>query len=568
MVKRVLIADADGRRARHPQDSLGPRSQHRARSARGRSRASATSVTRPCSSRCRSCTRRACSRERSASSRTCMPPRSRVPRRSERSPANSSSRRSADSARSLLQSALAGAPGRRRGDRRDSRPAGSGAEAGAVVSVGWEALEHPWLVALGWLVILSLFATALPALALAAWRFVRAHRPSSRPVRRRGVRVRDSRRADAFALPLLLVVPSLAEPTRATRVQARSTPSLPRATSVGPTGGEHDAVRAPASASGSASSAFASVPPAVLGLVAIAWSTGVVLLLVRLLLAWTAANRSPPTRDPDRSESAARDLRAPECRCRRPGHEPGRVDRGRCPGRRRRSCAGGPRARASPGVHAGRRARADPGSRTHPCGTRRLRRQPRAVRLRSLHVPQPAIWWIGARIREAREFCCDDVSVDVAGDTRPLCRGAHARRPTRHRPARPARRRHGRPSTHHPCPSPPRGRTHHVHADRSGIPGHRRHRHRVRRSAFDLRHGVTAALCAVARCPAALCKAVLSRTGFRSDRRAARFASAGCRPPRLTCVEPSKSRTSRRWRSRRCGSLGCSRSSPERDEPS
>ena len=28
----------------------------------------------------------------------------------------------------------------------------------------------------------------------------------------------------------------------------------------------------------------------------------------------------------------------------------------------------------------------------------------------------PAIWWVSSRIREAREYCCDDVAVEVSGE--------------------------------------------------------------------------------------------------------------------------------------------------------
>jgi beta-lactamase regulating signal transducer with metallopeptidase domain len=192
---------------------------------------------------------------------------------------------------------------------------------------------------------------------------------------------------------------------------------LPLATSVGPTGGEHNAAPAPASASGSASRAFAWVPPAVLGLVAIAWITGAVLLLIRLLLAWTAANRlrrratlidPSPLRETFERLSAGAGVQGTSLAVSTEVDAPVVVG-----------------VRAPAVLVPAHLLEFMPDDGLAPILAHEITHVVRGDYAANLAQSifeafmchSPAIWWMGARIREAREFCCDDVSVDVAGDT-------------------------------------------------------------------------------------------------------------------------------------------------------
>lgn len=72
-------------------------------------------------------------------------------------------------------------------------------------------LDEPWLVALGWLVILSLLTTTLPALALAEWRLVRPRASALNQHRAAFGAFVSAAIVGLIALPLLLVAPAGSE---------------------------------------------------------------------------------------------------------------------------------------------------------------------------------------------------------------------------------------------------------------------------------------------------------------------------------------------------------------------
>jgi hypothetical protein len=149
-------------------------------------------------------------------------------------------------------------------------------------------LEHASLVALGWLVILSLCASTLPALALAGWRLLRPAAPAPRQHRAAVVAFAAAAALALVAVPLLLVVPAS---SGAPDVPGVSISTAPRAPAARDAATAPVAPPVPAVPPRPAPSASALLLPAVLGLVAIAWGTGATLLLGRLMVALGAASR-------------------------------------------------------------------------------------------------------------------------------------------------------------------------------------------------------------------------------------------------------------------------------------
>src|SRR5699024_7139415 len=121
-----------------------------------------------------------------------------------------------------------------RGDRRDPGAAGPGAAAGAVVSVPWGVLEHPGLVALGWLVILSLLVTAVPALVFFAWSLLRSTASARNKYRAAVIAFGVAAVLALVAIPLLLVGPALVPPRLESMEPPLSTPLLRSERTVGP----------------------------------------------------------------------------------------------------------------------------------------------------------------------------------------------------------------------------------------------------------------------------------------------------------------------------------------------
>ena len=274
-------------------------------------------------------------------------------------------------------------------------------------------LEHASLVALGWLVILSSFASTLPALALAGWRLLRPAAPAPRQHRAAAVAFAAAAVLALVAVPLLLVVPASSGAPDAPGVSTSTAPRAPAA---------RDAATAPVAAPLSAvpprpaPSASALLLPAVLGLVAIAWGTGATLMLGRLVVALGAASRlrqratlvdPSPLRDTFERLCAEVHLGGTVLAVSTEVDAPVTVG-----------------ARSPAVLVPAHLLDVMPEEGLAPVLAHELAhvtRRDYAINLaqsacEAVLFHCPAIWWMGARIREAREFCCDDASVDVAGD--------------------------------------------------------------------------------------------------------------------------------------------------------
>lgn len=281
---------------------------------------------------------------------------------------------------------------------------------------GRAVLGHPWLVALGWMVIVSLATTTIPALALGVWRLLR---PTARAL--------DQYRAASIAFvsaivlamlggPLLLVTARTVVPTgppagisvrpNASTAHGRPRSAVPR----------DAADTVPLTTAAPARVAVAHLSPTAVGAIGLVWPVGAALLIGRLGHGWAAANRlrrratlmddGPLLQTFERLSAAAHaegtslvvsaEIEAPVA----VGiHQPAVVlpahllDFMPCDGL------------APILVH----------ELTH------VRRGDYAANLaqatiEALMFHSPAMWWMGRRIREAREYHCDDVSAEAAGD--------------------------------------------------------------------------------------------------------------------------------------------------------
>lgn len=281
---------------------------------------------------------------------------------------------------------------------------------------GRVALEHPWLMALGWMVIVSLVTTTIPALALAIWRLLR---PTASPL--------DQYRAASIAFvsaivfatlggPLLLVTAGTSVPgsapaavsarSNASTTDGRPFPAVPRdaADTVSLT------TAAPARA------AVAHLSPAAVAAIGLVWPIGAALLVGRLVHACAAANRlrrratlmddGPLLQTFEQLSAAA--------------HADGtslvvsaEVD-----------------APVAVGIHQPAVVLPAHLLDVTPCDgltpilvheLTHVRRRDYSANLaqstfEALLFHSPAMWWMGRRLREAREYHCDDVSVEAAGD--------------------------------------------------------------------------------------------------------------------------------------------------------
>ena len=277
-------------------------------------------------------------------------------------------------------------------------------------------LEAPWLILTGWSVVLSLWYTAMAALALAAWRILWGGRSTSRAQYRAALVSLGAALVLSLAAPAVLTFaarPAATPPTTApgstTATDARPAMTS-RAASQATTGLSE--VRSGTSTPRS----DLAVPAFGLGLLGVLWLIGVVTGLVRLLGGWTVAGRL--------------------------GARAALVDEG--PVRetfdhvRDQTHAGHARLAVSLEVEApvaigvtsptvvvpGHLLDHLPPDSLAPILAHELAHVARhdyAANLAQcvaevLLFHSPATWWLGRRIREAREFCCDDSAVAVAGD--------------------------------------------------------------------------------------------------------------------------------------------------------
>lgn len=271
----------------------------------------------------------------------------------------------------------------------------------------------PWLVALGWAVILSLWSTTVAALGLAAWRLLR---PAA--VAQAQYRAALNALGAAFVLAvlvpaLLLAIPAFGDSTAAVASVAvdPASPSVTPQVSRGQAERERSATSADRVAW-----MLPRVSPTALGFAGGVWVLGSVTLLGRLLTGWLAANRlrrratlmdEGPLRDTFERLSADAHVRQVTLVVSSEIDAP---------------VALGVRAPAV--LVPAHLLDYMPDQSLAPILAHELAhvaRRDYAVHLgqsvvEALLFHSPATWWIGRRIREAREFCCDDISVDVAGN--------------------------------------------------------------------------------------------------------------------------------------------------------
>lgn len=278
----------------------------------------------------------------------------------------------------------------------------------------WAAVGDPRLVALGWTVVLALWSTTLAALALAAWRL-------ARPAASAQAQYRAALTALAAALSVALLAPTLlllALPLSGDTFLAPTTAAVGEAAQAA----DSPRVRGEAEGTGSvtvpgrASWTLPHVSPSVFGLVGGVWVIGAVTLLGRLLTGWMAANRmrrratlvdDGPLRDT--FERLIADTPVGDVALVVSSEVDAPVVFGM---------------RAPTVLVPAHLLDYMPAQSLAPILAHELAhvaRRDYAVHLgqsvvEALLFHSPATWWIGGRIREAREFCCDDISVDVAGN--------------------------------------------------------------------------------------------------------------------------------------------------------
>ena len=284
----------------------------------------------------------------------------------------------------------------------------------------WRALaEHPWMVVLGWMVVVSLLTTTVPALALGVWRVLR---PRTRAL--------DQHRAATVALASAIVLTVAAGPVLlSTTTQAGSSAVAAAAPSPSTLARRPDSegrpnprstvsrdVTPPGASGDGPTRVVAAVPPLVVGLIGAGWCFGVGLLTARLVhgvTAVTGLRRRATLIDDGQLREAFERLSATaglEGTCLLLSAE---VDAPVAVGVRQ------------PAVilplHLLDVLPSDGLVSILVHELAHVRRGDYAMNLTQagaevLLFHSPAVWWMGSRIREAREFHCDDVSADAAGD--------------------------------------------------------------------------------------------------------------------------------------------------------
>jgi beta-lactamase regulating signal transducer with metallopeptidase domain len=275
-------------------------------------------------------------------------------------------------------------------------------------------LEAPWLVFIGWSLVLSVWSTTMVALVLGAWRIHGGARAAAPVQYRAAVLSLAAAVASSLAVPALLMLTVAPSAVRAptetgqTRVTSQEV--------VTPRGGPATTARTDSGATASNVRPSLAVPASVLGVLVLLWSAGVAVGLLRLLGGWIVAGRLG-ARAALIDEGPVRDT----------------FDRVR-----QQTHAGPARLAVSLEVEApvaigvrsptvvvpGLLLEHLPPDSLAPILAHELShvaRRDYAVNLAQsvaevLLFHSPAIWWLGRRIREVREFCCDDSAVAVAGD--------------------------------------------------------------------------------------------------------------------------------------------------------
>ncbi len=275
-------------------------------------------------------------------------------------------------------------------------------------------LTHPWLVALGWIVVLSLWTTTLPALALAVWRLRRPSARASAEYRAAVIALAAALLLSLASLPLL-VLNGTVMPGPTPAVQAASSPSRVLIVEALPSSPRHVGGALLLNRDAGPGTAWEPSSRA-LGAAGLAWIVGASVMLGRLLFGWRAATRLG-RRSTLMDEGA---VRATFERLSERVHVTGV----------RLAVSGEIDAPVAVGIRAPavlippHLLEYMPDDGLAPILAHELAhvaRRDYAAHLvesavEALLFHSPATWWIGRRIREAREFCCDDVSVDVAGD--------------------------------------------------------------------------------------------------------------------------------------------------------
>ncbi|BCS34142.1 hypothetical protein TBR22_A33710 [Luteitalea sp. TBR-22] len=279
----------------------------------------------------------------------------------------------------------------------------------------WAVLDHPWLVALGWLVILPVVATAIPALALAVWRLARRTGPAVAQYRAASYAFGTAAVLAVLGLPLLLVVPATLGRGSTPAGEAAVAPALPAARGVATTA-DTRSVPAAVTVAPPAPDAAVPLPPVALGLAAGLWMLGATLLLARLLLAWRAASRLRVRARPLDDGPLTRIFECLSTKAKVEGTSLLVSTEVEAP------VAVGIRAPAV--LVPAHLLQCMPDKSLAPVLVHELTHVARrdfAANLAQSFVEAllfqcPAVWWMGARLREAREFCCDDASVEAAGE--------------------------------------------------------------------------------------------------------------------------------------------------------
>lgn len=276
-------------------------------------------------------------------------------------------------------------------------------------------LEAPWLVLTGWSVVIALWSTALAALALAVWRTLRSHSTAQAQYRAALVSLSIAL-VLSMAGPTVLALAARAGASRPVPGPERVDTTAERVRAVPQATPQVNAAQPDAAAAPSSPRWARAVPAAGLGVLGLLWLVGVAIGLIRLGGGWLVAGRLG-ARAALVDEGPVRDTFE---------HAKARIHVEHA----RLAVSLDVEAPVTVGVTAptvvvpGLLLERLPPDSLEPILAHELAHVARhdyAVNLaqcvaEALLFHSPATWWIGRRIREAREFCCDDGAVGVAGD--------------------------------------------------------------------------------------------------------------------------------------------------------
>jgi beta-lactamase regulating signal transducer with metallopeptidase domain len=278
------------------------------------------------------------------------------------------------------------------------------------MSSAMRVLESPWLIVIGWAVVFSLWSTTMSALALAVWRLARRRASAERQYRAAVVSLLAAL-VLSLALPLAVATNAMTLLTRAPSSTAEPVPS----SSVGP----GSSPRSATSPSLGWPRAIASVPPAsAVGFLGVTWLLGVAVCMARLVGGWIVATRIS-------GDSVLVDQDALRNTFDRVRTDAG-VDHVRLTVSMQVDAPVAVGARLPTVVLPGYFLDRMPPDSITPILAHEIAHVKRrdyvanlvlsAVEAALFH--SPATWWIARRVREAREFSCDDAAIVVAGSRR------------------------------------------------------------------------------------------------------------------------------------------------------